>query len=528
MESSALPPLTPMSLLARSAAVFADRTAVVDGDLRSTYAQLADRVGRLAGGLRGLGVGPGDRVAVLAPNSHVALEATLGIPQAGAVVVMLNIRLSSHEIAGILQQARPTAMIVDSSLYDLAIAATRTLPDPPTTVMAGEPPAGTAIGYEDLVAGSSVLMHEPDTELAPLAINYTSGTTGTPKGAVYHHRGVFLQALAMAYHAGLTAESVYLWTLPMFHCNGWCFPWAVTAAGATHVCLARPDPERAWSLIGRESVTHCCAAPTVVTSLVHHPTAGPVTRPLRIATGGAPPSPTLLERAAALNIDVLHLYGLTETYGPSTLCEWQPQWAGLPPSDIARLVARQGVPTLVSGQARVVDPHGDDLPADGSAMGDLVIRGHTVMAGYFESADLTREAVPDGWLRTGDLAVRHPDGYVEIRDRSKDVIISGGENIASVEVEHALMSHPAVLEAAVVAAPHEHWGEVPVAYVQLAPGTTTTARALIDHVRDRLARFKAPKEVVFGDLPRTATGKIQKFKLREQASSTLADDAEDA
>jgi fatty-acyl-CoA synthase len=527
VEASVLPPLTPVSVLARSATVFADRTAVIDKDLRFTYAQLADRVARLAGALRGLGVRPGDRVAVLAPNTHVALEATLGIPQLGAVVVSLNTRLSPKEIAAIAHHARPVAMIVDSSLRQLAIQALAHSPDKPVIVVAGDGELEPdALAYEPLLADASGVLLEPDNEAAPLAINFTSGTTGQPKGAVYHHRGVFLQALAMAYHAGLTAESVYLWTLPMFHCNGWCFPWAVTAAGATHVCLARPDPQLAWSLIKDHSVTHCCAAPTVLTSLVHHRDADRVTPRLRIATGGAPPSPTLLERAAALNMDVLHLYGLTETFGPSMLCQWQPQWATLPAGQVAHLAARQGVPTVVSGQVRVIGRSGEELPADGHSMGELVIRGNTVMAGYFESDELTQEAIPDGWLRTGDLAVRHPDGYVEIRDRSKDIIISGGENIASVEVEHALMSHPAVMEAAVVATPHEHWGEVPVAFVQSTPGVSVAAQELIEHVRERLARFKAPKRVIFGDLPRTATGKIQKFKLRQMAS--LIDDAEDA
>jgi fatty-acyl-CoA synthase len=526
MEASVLPPLTPVSVLARSAAVFADRTAVVDGELRLTYPQLADRVARLAGGLRELGVRPGDRVAVLAPNTHVALEATLGVPQSGAVVVSLNFRLSPQEIAAILRRARPAVMIVDSSLEEVAARARAQLPDALTTVVAGPERAADAIAYEDLLADAPALVTEPDDETAPLAINFTSGTTGQPKGAIYHHRGVFLQTLAMAYHAGLTADSVYLWTLPMFHCNGWCFPWAVTAAGATHVCLARPEPALAWSLIRRESVTHCCAAPTVVTSLVHHPQAGRVTPRLRLATGGAPPSPALLERAATLNIDVLHLYGLTETYGPSMLCEPQPRWATLPPSEVARLVARQGVPTLVSGQVRVVDQRDEELPADGYAMGELTIRGNTVVSGYFGADGPTARAAPGGWLRTGDLAVRHPDGYVEIRDRSKDVIISGGENIASVEVEQALMSHPAVMDAAVVAAPDDHWGEVPVAYVQPLPGRSASGQDLIDHVRARLAHFKAPRRVVFGDLPRTATGKVQKFKLRQMAAST--DDPEDA
>jgi len=506
-------PLTPTSIIARSAVVFADRIAVVDGARRFTYAEFGDRVGRLAGALCEIGVNPGDRVAVLTPNTHIALEATLGVPQSGAVLVMLNTRLSAQEIAGILAHAEPAVLIVQTELVDLAGRACALLADPPRVITAKE--------YESLLAVASPYAHEVRDEGSPIALNYTSGTTGNPKGAIYHHRGAFLQALSMAYHAGLGPNSVYLWTLPMFHCNGWCFPWAVTAAGATHVCLPKVDAAEIWSLVHSEGVTHCCAAPTVLNSITGHPTATPAQGGLRIATGGAPPSPALIERATALNIDILHLYGLTETFGPSLICQPQPLWEGLPAAQTARHKARQGVPTLVSGRVRVIDANGMDVPPDGQAIGEIAIRGNTVMSGYYRDATQTSQAIPEGWLVTGDLAVQHPDRYVEIRDRSKDVIISGGENIASVEVEQALAAHPAVSEAAVVACPHPRWGEVPVAYVHLREDTSVSEKDLIEHVRGLLAHFKAPKKIIFGELPHTATGKVQKFKLRAGTSSTL-------
>jgi fatty-acyl-CoA synthase len=360
-----------------------------------------------------------------------------------------------------------------------------------------------------------------DDERQPLSINYTSGTTGRPKGVVYHHRGAYLQALAMALHTRLDASSRYLWTLPMFHCHGWSFPWAVTAAGGTHVCLRRFDAAEVWRLIRAHGVTHLCGAPTVLTTMLSHPDAPAAALEPRLlaATGGAPPSPALLGRALQAGIDVIHLYGLTETYGPVMICQPQPEWAELAPEDLAVLYARQGVGNVIAQPVRVVDAAGADVPADAATMGEIAIRGNDVMLGYHRDPDGTRAAAPDGWFRTGDLGVRHPDGYIQLADRAKDVIISGGENIASVEVENALLSHPLVLEAAVVARPDEHWGEVPVAYVSLVDGASVPAAELIDHVRERLARFKAPKEIVFSELPKTSTGKIQKNVLRQRARS---------
>jgi fatty-acyl-CoA synthase len=336
---------------------------------------------------------------------------------------------------------------------------------------------------------------------------------------MYHHRGAYLQALAMAAHTGLSPSAVHLWTLPMFHCNGWCFPWAVTAAGGTHVCLPKVQPDEVWRLIREEGVTHLEGAPTVLSMIAHAPQAAPLERTVRVATGGAPPTPAILRRMGELGFDVTHLYGLTETFGPVMICDWRPEWNGLDAAEQARLKARQGVGNMISCRARVVGPDGADVPADAATVGEIALRGNNVMLGYLRDPDATAAAAPDGWFRTGDLGVLHPDGYVELRDRSKDVIISGGENIASVEVEQVLADHPAVLEVAVVAAPDERWGEVPVAYVTLLEGVTATEEELVEHVRGRLARFKAPKAVVFGELPKTSTGKIQKYLLRQRHRS---------
>ncbi len=382
--------------------------------------------------------------------------------------------------------------------------------------------------YEALLEVSPAVWNPVDDEQELLAINYTSGTTGRPKGVMYHHRGAYLQALAMAFHAQLEARSVYLWTLPMFHCNGWCFTWAVTAAGAQHLCLARPDPEAIWRLVDTAKVTHFCAAPTVLTDFASHPAAHRVRQPIRISTGGAPPSPALLGRLAELGVEITHLYGLTETFGPVAICDWKPEWNELAAERRAVLKARQGVGNVIAQAVRVVDHDGTDVPATGETIGEIAVRGNDVMLGYYRDPEATRAAAPDGWFHTGDLGVMHPDGYVELRDRLKDVIISGGENIASVEVEQAIASHPAVLEAAVVARPDPRFGERPVAFVRLVAEMDASEPALIDHVRSRLAHFKVPSEIIFCEfLPRTATGKVQKFELRQQLHAALAKRAED-
>lgn len=493
--------------------VFPTRLAVVDGECRFTYAELSNRTARLSGGLIENGIVTGERVAVLAPNTHVALEATLGIPGSGAVLLALNTRLAPPELATILDHAGARLLIVDQSLADLADQVLRLTAGPIERLDAR--PSSDHDPYQEFLDAAEPARRPVGDENSLLSLNYTSGTTGRPKGAMYHHRGAFLQAMAMAYHNRLDAESVYLWTLPMFHCNGWAFPWAVTAAGGTHVCLPRVDPTDIWRHVADEGVTHASAAPTVLTSIVYAD-AAPVEPSHRwtISTGGAPPSPALLSRAAERGIDVVHLYGLTETFGPAILCDWHPEWDELGPEEQAVLKARQGVGNLVTGDIRVMDGTGAEVPWDGMTLGEVAVMGNNTMLGYLEDADQTAQVFPDSYLRTGDLGVRHPDGYVEIRDRAKDIIVSGGENIASIEVEQALDSHPAVWQSAVVAAPDEHWGEVPVAFVQLQPGGDVSVEELIAHARERIAGFKTPKRIIFGELPRTGTGKIQKFHLR--------------
>jgi fatty-acyl-CoA synthase len=508
-------PLTPTSYLDRAAASHGDRVAVIDGDQRWTYAELRERCMRLAGALAPLA--GGRPVAVLAPNTHVLLEANYGVPWAEAPLVAVNTRLSAGEIAYILEHSEAAVLIHDSQFDELVDTVYTRLAEPPRRIRAG---AGDDDQYETLLAEAQPLHRTPSDERALLSINYTSGTTGRPKGVMYHHRGAYLQSVAMVGHTGLTPSAVHLWTLPMFHCNGWCFPWAVTAAAATHVCLPKVEPSLVWRLIREEGVTHLNGAPTVLSMIAYAKEAGagvPGDRVVRVATGGAPPSPAILRRMSELGFEVTHLYGLTETYGPAMLCDWRPEWNQLDTDAQARLKARQGVGNMIAFTPRVVSEDGSDGPADGVTAGQIAWRGNNVMLGYLKDPEATAAAAPDGWFRTGDIGVRHPDGYIELRDRSKDVIISGGENIASVEVEQAIMDHPAVLEAAVIAAPDEHWGEVPAAYVTLQDGATTTESEIIEHVRGRLARFKAPKSVTFGELPKTSTGKIQKFVLRDKA-----------
>jgi len=529
-KEMAFEPLTPTAFLIRAGRTFADRIAVIDEDRRYTYAQFLDRALRLAGALRMLGVSGGERVAVLAPNTHVLLEAHYGVPFAGAVLVALNPRLTSSDLAQIVGHAGASLLIYDHDFEAAAAEISQKVGAALKLVRAGgedQYAAGVdqyAAGedqYEAMLSKATPYSCELADERGLLSINYTSGTTGTPKGVMYHHRGAYLQALAMALHMQLDAGSVFLWTLPMFHCNGWCFTWAVTAAGATHLCLRKLDPAIVWTHLDISGVTHFNAAPTVLVMLAWHSAAPHErrARSVRIATGGAPPTPALLARMAELGMDVTHLYGLTETFGPAVICDWRPEWRSLPADEQAQLKARQGVGNVISQALRVVDSHGSDVAADGRTLGEIALRGNNVMLGYYRDADATRQAAPDGWFRTGDIAVMHADGYIEIKDRSKDIIISGGENIASIEIERVLSAHPAVLEAAVVAGPDAKWGEVPVAFVALKPGAHVGSDELIAHARASLAHFKAPKTIVFGELPKNATGKIQKFILRERARS---------
>jgi len=509
--------LTPTSFLLRSGRVYADRCAVIDGERQFNYAEFLERCLRLAGALRGMGVPEGGRVAVLAPNSHVLLESHYGVPFAGAVLVALNVRLTAGDLAIVIEHCGAQVLICDYELEEVAREIAARVGSRLRLVRAGRPDDP----YERLLANADPWRSAVNDERGLLSINYTSGTTGQPKGVMYHHRGAYLQALAMALETRLDCDSTFLWTLPMFHCNGWCFTWGVTAAGAVHRCLRKFDPELVWRSLREAQVTHFNGAPTVLVMLAWHATAARLPRTVRVATGGGPPTPAILERAAELGMDVTHLYGLTETFGPAAICEWRGEWSGLAISEQARLKARQGVGNVISQQLRVVDMQGEDVPADGMTLGEVALRGNNVMLGYYRDENATHRAIPDGWFRSGDLGVMHADGYVELKDRAKDIIISGGENIASIEIERTLCAHPAVMDAAVVAGPDPKWGEVPVAFVMLKNGAAVAEDDLIAHVRESMAHFKAPKRVAFGELPRNATGKIQKFILRDRAKTLL-------
>ncbi|HZP43793.1 MAG TPA: acyl--CoA ligase family protein [Candidatus Binatia bacterium] len=515
--------LTPLSFLARAAHVHAGRTAAVYGRRRFTYADLHARVARLAAALRGAGLRPGDRVAFVAPNVPAMLEAHFGVALAGGVLVAINTRLNADEIAYILEHSRARFLFVEAELA----AGVRTVPTVERVITIddpefapGAPRAFDGPEYEAFldVAPDPTLVWAVPNEEDLYSINYTSGTTGRPRGVMYTHRGAYLNALSEVIIARLDAASAYLWTLPLFHCNGWGFPWAVTAAGARHVLLRKVDPPVVWRLVAEEGVTHFNGAPTVLIMLINDRSAprGRLARPLRIATGGAPPSPTLLAQWEKIGAELIHIYGLTETYGPHTTCEWQPEWDALPDDERARLRARQGVANAVACELRVVDAEMRDVPADGATMGEVVMRGNNVMRGYFEDPEATAKAFAGGWFHSGDMAVVHPDGYIELRDRAKDIIISGGENISTIEVEQAIARHPDVLEVAVVAVPDDTWGEVPKAFVVPKEGRALTQADVIAHCRRTLAHFKCPKAVELGPLPKTSTGKVQKFVLRER------------
>jgi fatty-acyl-CoA synthase len=513
--------LTPLAFLERTLAVYPEKVAVVDGARRLTYRELGERVYRLASALRRVGVRKGDRVAVLSPNSTELLEAHFGVPQIGAVLVAINVRLSPGEVSAILRHSGARVLLVDHALAaDLDRGATE-LSHLVFTGRGGDcEPGWGEIGYERFLALGSPEPFAPDVddEDQTISINYTSGTTGQPKGVMYTHRGAYLNALAEIVEAALQPESVYLWTLPMFHCNGWCFTWAVTAAGARHVIVPRIEPAHVFRVIDEERVTHLCGAPTVLLTLeAELPREGyRFPRAVRAIMAGAPASPASIERIEALGAVVTQVYGLTETYGPHTICEWKEEWDGEAPQRRAELKSRQGVGYVHAPEVRVVDSDMRDVPADGEAMGEIVMRGNNVMKGYFRDPEATAAAFAGGWFHSGDLGVMHPDRYIELRDRKKDVIISDGENISTIEVERVLFSHPSVLEAAVIGVPDERAGEVPKAFVTLRVNRTTTAAELIQHCREHLADFKCPKRIELGPFPKTPTGKPQKNKLREQ------------
>ncbi len=506
--------LTPASFLERSASLFPDKVAVVHGYRQYTYRKFAWRVNRLASHLRASGLQKHDRVAFLCPNTPALLEAHFAVPAAGGILVAVNTRLNAQEIDFILKHAGVKFLFVDAELAPLV----EPLSLEGIQVVRIDDTGSTEDPYEVFLAAGSpepVLSCLEDEE-ETISINYTSGTTGNPKGVMYTYRGAYLNALAEVIETGLTSSSVYLWTLPMFHCNGWCFIWAVTAVGGTHVCLRKVDPDLIWDLFESEGVTHYNGAPTIQIFLVNHPKAHRLERQVTVTVAGAPPSPTLLGQLKELNIHPIHVYGLTETYGPYTVCAWHTEWDQLSHAEQARLLARQGQANVVSDRVRIVDEAMGDVPRDAETMGEVVMHGNNVMKGYYNNPETTEQAFAGGWFHSGDIGVWHPDGYIELRDRAKDVIISGGENISTIEVEQTVAQHPAVMECAVVAIPDEKWGERPKAFVTLKPEQTATEQEIITFCRQRLAHFKCPVAVDFGPLPKTSTGKIQKYVLREQ------------
>jgi fatty-acyl-CoA synthase len=526
-------PLTPLSFLVRTASVYPERTAVVHGDLRFTWRETFARCRRLASALAARGVGAGDTVAIMAPNVPALFEAHFGVAMTGAVLNALNYRLDAATIAFILGHGGAKLLITDREYAGVVAAALDMLPADarPFVVDIDDPlaPPGRMLGaldYEAFLAGGDpgFVWRMPEDEWEAIALCYTSGTTGNPKGVVTHHRGAHINALANVLAWGMTPHPVYLWTLPMFHTNGWCFPWTVTALGGTHVCLRRIEAGAILDAIATEGVTHLCGAPIVVNMLANAPVWPDLGgRKLRMMTAAAPPPAAVIAAIERRGVEITHVYGLTEVYGPVTVCAWQAEWDALPPDERARLKARQGVNYISLEEVMVADSATlAPVPNDGATMGEVFMRGHAVMKGYLKNPQATEEAFAGGWFHTGDLGVRHPDGYIELKDRSKDIIISGGENISTIEVEDVLYRHPAVLEAAVVARPDAKWGETPCAFVTLRDGASATEAELIGFCRANLAGFKLPKTVVFGPLPKTSTGKVQKYVLRDQAAALPA------
>jgi len=522
-------PLTPIGFLLRSAAVYPNRLAVIHGGRRYTWREALGRCRRLAAALAVRGIGRGDTVALTAPNIPEAFEAHFGVPMAGAVLNALNIRLDPDTIAFILRHGEAKVLITDTEFAPTVRQALAQLDQKPIVIdiVDTSGPGGERLGgmdYEAFLATGDPDFPEvtPADEWDAIALNYTSGTTGNPKGVVYHHRGAYLNALGNILVWGMRHHPVYLWTLPMFHCNGWCFPWTITAMAGTHVCLRRVEAAAVYEAISREGVTHLCGAPVVMNMLLN---AGQglkrsLDHRIEMMTAGAPPPAAVIQGMEALGFHITHVYGLTEVYGPAVVCAWHGEWDELAAGEQARLKARQGVSYPVLEELTVADPLSlVPVPADGATMGEVLMRGNIVMRGYLKNPRATEEAFAGGWFHSGDLGVMHPDGYIELKDRSKDIIISGGENISTIEVEDVLYRHPAVLEAAVVARPDPIWGETPCAFVTLKPEAKATADEIIAFCREHLAHFKAPRTVLFEPLAKTSTGKIQKFALRERAKA---------
>ena len=527
--------LSPLSYIERTARVYPDRIAIAYGSQKQDWRTTYDRCRRLASALKKRGVNEGDTVALMLPNVPAMVEAHFGVPMTGAVLNTLNTRLDSEAIAFQLQHGEAKVLLTDREFSSIVSRALNLLDGKRPLVIEVEDddaPAGDRVGeitYEALLAEGDpdFAWSLPSDEWNAIALNYTSGTTGNPKGVVVHHRGAYLNAASNAIAVTMQQHPVYLWTLPLFHCNGWCFAWTMALMAGTNVCLRRVDPALIYPLIREHKVTHMCGAPIVYSMMVNAPAelrAG-IDHKIMGLIAGAPPPASVIEACIAAGIDLTHVYGLTETYGPSSVCAKQDAWTSLSKEEWARLNARQGVPYPMEENVAVLDPETmKAVPADGETIGEIFIRGNVVMKGYLKNPTATAESFAGGWFHTGDLGVMYPDGYVKLKDRSKDIIISGGENISSVEVEDVLHRHPAVLVAAVVAQPDARWGEVPCAFVELKDGAQATDTELIEFCRTQLARFKAPKRIVFGELPKTATGKVQKFQLREQVKSSSAID----
>jgi fatty-acyl-CoA synthase len=521
-------PLTPLSLIERAAAVYPDHTAIIHGRLRRSYAEFYARARRLGSALKKRGIGRGDTVSVMLANTPAMLEAHYGVPMTGAVLNTLNTRLDAAILGFTLDHAETKVLIVDREFAKVMKEALTNAKAKPLVIDYDDPEytgVGERIGsieYEDLLeeGDPAFAWTMPDDEWDAITLNYTSGTTGDPKGVVYHHRGAYLLAMANALTCGMAKHPVYLWTLPMFHCNGWCFPWTLSFVGGTHVCLRYVRAAPIFAAIAEHKVTHLCGAPIVMSTLLNAQESEkkPLPHVVEFVTAAAPPPEAVLAAMRSAGFNVTHVYGLTETYGPASVNDWNSAWDALPGGEQAGKKARQGVRYPVLEALDVLDPDSmRPVPRDGETLGEVMFRGNVVMKGYLKNKSATEKAFAGGWFHSGDLGVMHADGYIQLKDRSKDIIISGGENISSIEVEDALYKHPAVQAAAVVAKPDEKWGETPCAFIELKPGATTTREELIDWCRKNLAGYKCPRFIVFAELPKTSTGKIQKFKLREMA-----------